>query len=86
MIFFGARPETAGARFSVRLTSSPEHLMIHTFTDRDPHSWHQIIRPNLVKELDNELIFAAYDGARVTFSDVAILYTSDRLTIQQRPS
>jgi hypothetical protein len=85
VIFFGAKPETEAARFSVRLTRSPEHLMMHTFTDSSPHSWHQIIRPNILTALDNELIFDVSDAGKVTFSDVVILYTSDKLTITKPP-
>jgi hypothetical protein len=85
VIFFGAEPETETARFSVRLTRSPEHLMMHTFTDSRLHSWHQIIRPNILTALDNELIFNVSDGGKVTFSDVVILYTSDKLTIRTPP-
>lgn len=85
VIFFGAKPETEAARFSVRLTRSPEHLMLHTFTDGGLHSWHQIIRPNMLTALDNELIFNVSGGGTVTFSDVVILYTSDKLTINKPP-
>ncbi len=85
VMFFGAKPETEEARFSVRLTRSPEHLMIHRFPDSSPHSWHQIIRPNILTALDNELIFNVSDGGSVTFSDVVILYTSDELTISKPP-
>lgn len=86
VIFFGAKPETEGARFQVRLTrAGGEHLMVHTFADRTLHSWHQIIRPNVLMESDNELIFNVSDGATVTFSDVVILYTSDKLTISKPP-
>jgi hypothetical protein len=85
VIFFGAKADNQGARFSVRLTRSSEHLMMYTFTDSNLHSWHQIIRPDVLTPLDNELIFAAYEGATVTFSDVVILYTSDELTIKKEP-
>ncbi|MBA2557141.1 MAG: hypothetical protein H0V12_07360 [Chloroflexi bacterium] len=85
VIYFGAKPETEAATFSVRLTRSPEHLMIHKFTDGSPHSWHQIIRPHVLTEVDNELIFNVSSDGRVTFSDVVILYTSDRLTISKPP-
>ena len=84
-IFFGAKPESENARFSVRLTRSPEHLMLHTFTDSSAHSWHQIIRPNILTAVDNELIFNVSDGGSVTFSDVVILYTSDKLTVTKPP-
>jgi len=85
VIFFGAKPETEEARFSVRLTRSPGHLMTHTFSDSSAHSWHQIIRPNILTALDNELIFSVSNDGSVTFSDVVILYTSDRLTTSKPP-
>ena len=59
--------------------------MMHTLADTEPHSWHQIIRPNVLTASDNELIFNAYDGATITFSDVVIVYTSEKLTIPQMP-
>jgi hypothetical protein len=83
VIFFGTKSETDAARFSVRLTRSGDHLMMHTLTDRSLHSWHQIIPPNILTELDNELLFNVYEGAIATFSDVVILYTSDKLTIKR---
>jgi hypothetical protein len=85
VIFFEAKPESEGARFSVRLTRSSEHLMLHTFTDCVAHAWHQIIRPSVLTPLDNELIFNVSDGGGVTFSDVVVMYTSDKLTITKPP-
>lgn len=83
-IYFNTEAKAEGARFSVRLTRAGDHFMMHTLTDTEPHSWHQIIPPNLLTSSDNELIFNAYDGATITFSDVVIMYTSERLTIPQR--
>ena len=85
VIFFGARSEDEGARFSVRLTRSPQHLMIDTLTDSSLHSWHQIIPPNILTATDNELSFNVSGADTVTFSDVVILYTSDKLTISKPP-
>lgn len=85
VIFFGTQAKTEAARFSVRLSRSSEHLMTGTLSDMEVHSWHQIIPPNVLRELDNELIFAVYEGGKMTFSDVAILYTSDKLTITVPP-
>lgn len=85
VIFFGARSEDEGARFSVRLTRSPQHLMIDTLTDSSLHSWHQIIPPNILTATDNELSFNVSGADSVTFSDVVILYTSDKLTISKPP-
>jgi len=85
VIFFGAKSEDEAATFSVRLSRSPEHLMIHTLTDSSLHSWHQIIRPNILTATDNELIFSVSGADSVTFSDVVILYMSDKLTISKPP-
>jgi len=85
VIFFGTEARSEGARFSVRFTRAGSHLMNYTLTDTEPHSWHQIIPPNVLTSSDNELIFNAYDGATITFSDVVIMYTSEKLTLPQVP-
>ena len=45
----------------------------------------KIIPPNILTATDNELIFNNPDAGSVTFSDVVILYTSDKLTISKPP-
>ncbi len=85
VIFFSAKPETEEARFTVRLIAAGPHLVDHTFSDKSALSLQQIIRPNILTALDNELIFNVSGGGSVTFSDVVILYTSDKLTISKPP-
>ena len=41
--------------------------------------------PNALRAEDNELTFAVSGDGSVTFSDVVILYTSDKLTIVKEP-
>jgi hypothetical protein len=85
VLLFSATPVSTEPRFSVRLTRSSEHLMIHTFTDASTHSWHQIVRPNVIQPADNELIFNVSGDGIVRFSDVVVVYTSDQLTIRKEP-
>lgn len=69
------------ARFSVRINASSE------FSFRaDRHgaqSWHELISPGVLREEDNEMVLfvAADDDAWVIFSEIAILYTSNKLTV-----
>jgi len=82
VVFFRTR-HTGTPRFSVRLNST--QLTEHTFADEGPHSWHEIIPAGALKPQDNELtLFATGDGA-VTFSDVVILYTSNKLMVKKPP-
>ncbi len=69
--------------FSVRLNNT--RLTQHTFTEDGPRSWHEIIVPNALRAEANELTFAVSGDGSVTFSDVVILYTSDKLTIVKEP-
>ena len=70
---------------SVRLNQT--RLTQHTFADEDtaPRSWHEIVPAGALRPTGNELTFAASsDDPRknsVIFSDVVILYTSNRLTV-----
>jgi hypothetical protein len=84
VIFFTATPHDAQTRISVRVASTNDHLLLHTFADGNARSWHFVIRPFLLKSDDNEMIFAVYDGTSATFSDAVILYTSNELTIKKR--
>jgi hypothetical protein len=66
-------------------------LTRHTFADGGPHSWHEIIPAGALKTQNNELhLSVPTDGViskddSVTFSDVVILYRSNKLTVK-RPS
>ncbi len=81
VIFFRTR-HTKRPTFSVRLNSTP--LTQHTFTNDGPHSWHEIIPTGALKPENNELIFAVNGDGSVTFSDVVILYKSNKLTVRRR--
>ncbi|GGK16657.1 hypothetical protein [Luteimonas terricola] len=72
---------TAGARFSVRINASSE---FHFRADKaGAQSWHELISPGVLREQGNEMVlFVASDaGGQVIFSEIAILYTSNKLTV-----
>lgn len=69
--------------FSVRLNAT--RLTQHTFSasDTGSSSWHEIVAAGALKPEDNELTFAVSGEGDVTFSDVVIFYTSNKLTIRR---
>ena len=82
VIFYRTR-HTGTPKFSVRLNATP--LIAQTLAEGAPQSWHQIIRAHVLKPQDNELTFAVSGEGVVTFSDVVILYTSNKLTVRRPP-
>lgn len=71
----------AGSRFHVRINRSIEFTM-----QADGHraqSWHEVIAPGVLREEDNEItLWVAPDNeGQVIFSEITILYTSNKLTI-----
>lgn len=70
---------TKGARFSVRLNSSSEFR----FEARESaaKSWHELVAPGVLREQDNTLTLAVGPEGQVVFSEIAILYTSNKLTV-----
>ena len=74
---------TGRPSFSVRLNAT--QLTQHTFTDDGPNSWHEIVPVGALKPEQNELTLRINGTGNVTFSDVVILYTSDKLTVTRTP-
>lgn len=72
---------TRGARFSLRLNTSRE-FEFHA-DEAGAKSWHELIAPGVLREENNELtLFVAPDeNGQVIFSEIAILYTSNKLTV-----
>jgi hypothetical protein len=80
VIFF--RTKHAGRpTYSIRLNSA--RLIIHTMADDSPQSWHIFIPPGALKTQFNELVLSVSGDGTVIFSDVAILYTSNELTVRK---
>ena len=69
----------AGTRFTVRLNASFEFLF-HAEA-AGAQSWHEIISPGVLRAQGNELVLAVGAGGQVVFSEIAILYTSNQLTV-----
>ncbi len=74
---------TGSPTFSVRLNAT--RLTQHTFPalDTGSRSWHEIVTAGALKPENNELTFAVSGDGDVTFSDVVIFYTSNKLTIRR---
>lgn len=88
-ILFIRTTHSGKVRFTVRFAASNQHLISHEFSQGEvgPRSWHVFVPPNVIAAHDNELILAragASEGS-ITFSDVAILYRSDKLTVRLPP-
>jgi hypothetical protein len=69
----------AGTRFFVRLNTSFE-FQFHAEA-AGAQSWHELIAPGVLREKDNELTLAVSPGGQAVFSEIAILYTSNKLTV-----
>ena len=82
VIFFRTK-NTGRPTFSVRLNNT--QLTQHTFADGGLNSWHEIVPAGALKPENNELILSVSGEGDVTFSDVVILYTSNRLTVKLPP-
>ena len=69
------------SRFSVRINSSSEFQF--QGNEARAQAWHEVIAPGVLREEDNEIVlFVAPEGdGQVVFSEIAILYTSNKLTI-----
>jgi len=82
-VIFFRTTHTGSSRFVVRLNSTP--LTQHTFSqpEANPRAWHEIIPPGALKPEDNELTFAVDGDGNVRFSDVVILYRSNKLTVKR---
>jgi hypothetical protein len=80
-VLFFRTEYTKGARFSVRLNASRE-FEFHA-KEAGAKSWHELISPGVLREENNELtLFVAPDeSGQVIFSEIAILYTSNKLTV-----
>ncbi len=74
---------TGSPTFSVRLNAT--RLTQHTFpaSDTGSRSWHEIVAAGALKPDNNELTLAVNGDGSVTFSDVVIFYTSNKLTIRR---
>lgn len=69
---------TGSPSFSVRLNST--RLTLHTFADVGPYTWHEIVPKGALKAEGNVLTLAVSGDGAVTFSDIVIFYTSNKLT------
>jgi hypothetical protein len=91
VLTFGARPSAGGTRFTARVSTSHEpHIVDHTFADAERQLFHVVLRPAVLKESGNEIIFSVASGPGdtagvVTFFDAVIMYTTDKLTIKSPP-
>lgn len=69
----------AGTTFTVRLNASFEFQFRAEIAGAQ--SWHEIIGPGVLRDQGNELVLVVGPGGQVIFSEIAILYTSNKLTV-----
>ncbi len=83
IILFRTR-HTGEPTYSIRLNAT--HLIVHDCANEERHhSWHIFIPPGVLKTQFNELVLNVSGEGDVTFSDVAILYKSNQLTVRRPP-
>ena len=78
-VLFFRTQYVAGTTFTVRLNASSEFQF--RADEARAQSWHEIIAPGVLRAQDNELVLAVGPGGQVIFSEIAILYTSNKLTV-----
>jgi hypothetical protein len=78
-VLFFRTQYVAGTTFTVRLNNSFE-FQFRADDDR-AQSWHEVIGPGVLRAQGNELVLAVGNGGQVIFSEIAILYTSNKLTV-----
>ena len=80
-VFFQTTSDTPAASFSVRL-NDPPHLVVGPLPSGEPRSWHKLGRAGSLTPQNNHLLFSVNEGD-ITFSDVFIVYKSNRLTVSK---
>lgn len=70
---------TKGTSFTLRLNNSREFSFVAA--ESEAKSWHELLAPGVLRELDNELTLAVGPVGSVIFSEIAILYMSNKLTV-----
>ena len=74
---------TGHPSFSVRLNET--RLTSQNLSGDGPLSWHEIVPSNALLAEDNLLTLAVSGDGAVTFSDIVILYQSNKTTIKVPP-
>jgi hypothetical protein len=82
-VIFFRTAHTGTPQFQVRLNSTV--LTRQTLAAETPRTWHQIVPAGALKAQDNELTLSVTGEGVVTFSDIVILYTSNKLTVRKPP-
>lgn len=80
-VIFFRTSHTGNPAFSVFLNST--RLIQHVFSDVGPFTWHEIIPSGALKSEANDLTLAVSGDGSVRFSDIVILYTSNKLTARR---
>ena len=78
-VLFFRTQYVAGTIFTVRLNASFEFQF--RAEAAGAQSWHEIIGPGVLRDQGNELVLVVGPGGQVIFSEIAILYTSNKLTV-----
>lgn len=83
-VLFFRTQYTKGARFQVRLNQAQFEFRFHA-TEAASKSWHELISPGVLRQDNNQLFLfvAPDDDGQVIFSEIAILYTSNKLTVSR---
>ena len=82
VIWYRATPSSAQSRFSFRVNNRP--LTARSSDTGGPYSWHEVLPSGTLKPDKNEITLGVSEGA-VQFSDIVIMYYSDRTTVTQEP-
>ncbi|MDQ3822160.1 MAG: hypothetical protein M3321_02835 [Actinomycetota bacterium] len=84
-VLFFRTAHTGTPQYSVRLNAT--NLTRHALSaaQAGAHAWHELIPAGALRPVANELTFAISEGGTVEFSDIVILYRSNKLTVSREP-
>jgi hypothetical protein len=81
-VLFFRTNKGGSSRFSIRVNATTVVQM--ALSGNEPtQSWHQLIPAGALQPDGNEVVFGVPSGGSVLFSDVVILYRSNKLTVRR---
>ena len=82
VVMYRARASSPEATFTFRVNNRP--LTARSGDQGGPYSWHEVVPGGTLKESKNEITLGCSEGS-VVFSDIVIMYQSDKTTVVQEP-
>jgi hypothetical protein len=81
-VLFFRTSKGGSSRFSIRVNATPV-VQLALSGNEVTQSWHQLVPAGALQPDGNEVVFGVPSGGSVLFSDVVILYRSNKLTVRR---